>query len=985
MKNSQSFHKVLVAIIAILFFNHSLKATTIYTVGVSGASYTTIAAAYSACTSATDYVIELKSNYAYSTETSSGTSTITLGTLANKSAVNTVTIRPQTGALFTFTGNSASIFTLNGADWLTIDGRAGGVGSSALTIINTSSASGAYVFSFQADATNNTLKYLTIKGSGTSTGGAIGFGSGSTIGNINNKISNNSITKSASGTPSYGIYSYGTSASINNSSITVSNNNFYDLGQGDWCGIVSYSDSWTVSGNSFYQSANISLTTTNLDMIYVGANCVSVTITDNYFGGRSSNCGSTAFTITTGAYQLNAIDFNAITGSVSILRNTISNITATSTGANSVVGIYTYGTAAYTIGSLGNGNTIGSTATNGSITINGSTGSTAFYAIQHWGTNISNTISYNTIAGITQTHNTAGTFPAFYGITAGLNTQGSITNNSIGSSSGAIQLTGTGIGINYKVISWVSNSNSTISNNTFQNFTISNASATNDNAIIYVSGSGTNTISTNSIGSTTANNMTFSLIDNVNAIHCYSKGSPVISGNTIQQFNQTGTGSTAGITGINIEFLNGLSTISSNTIKNCTTAGTGASSFSGIYLESTSLVVGNSVSGNTISTITATSTGAGTIVGIWAYDGGGTFQKNKITGITFNSSNTSANLFGMTIDAADNLNFYNNVILLNNGSGSAVLRGILNRSGAAKTYSFYHNTVKIFGTATSGSNNSNAFTDINSSGSTIQVKNNIFQNTRSNSGGTGTHISIRFASSAPTINSDYNYLEASGNGGSIGVWNGANYATFASYRAASSKEVNSKSTSITISSTGEVPAGNTSNVSGTGTNLFAIVTDDFIGSTRSTTPWMGAFENVIVLPIEIINFSGSKNGNSNELKWTTLTEMNSAYFTIEKTVDGKNYDKVGTVEGAGNSFINNEYSLTDFHVENSINYYRLSQTDFEGKSKYSELISIDNRLESNSNREILYKTNILGQLVDEYYSGLVVLVFTDGSSMKTMQ
>ena len=148
---------------------------------------------------------------------------------------------------------------------------------------------------------------------------------------------------------------------------------------------------------------------------------------------------------------------------------------------------------------------------------------------------------------------------------------------------------------------------------------------------------------------------------------------------------------------------------------------------------------------------------------------------------------------------------------------------------------------------------------------------------------------------------------------------------------------------------------------------------------------MGAFENVILLPIEIINFSGAKNGNSNELKWTTLTEMNSAYFTIEKTVDGKNYDKVGTVEGAGNSFINNEYSLTDFHVENSINYYRLSQTDFEGKSKYSELISIDNRLKSNSNREILYKTNILGQLVDEYYSGLVVLVFTDGSSIKTIQ
>lgn len=979
-----SFKKSIFIFTILLSTNFTSNATTTYTVGTGG-SYTTIAAAYAACTAATDYVIELKSTYAYNTETSSGANSITLGTLTNKSSINTVTIRPQTGVTLSLTATGSSLFTLNGADFVIFDGRAAGVGTIALTLINTSATSGVNVFSFQADAKNNTIKYITIKGSGTLTGAPIGFGSGTTTGNTNNTISNNNITKSSGGTPAYGIYSYGTSAGVNNNTNTVSNNSFYDLGQGSWCGIVSYSDSWTVSGNSFYQTSGITLSSSDLSMIYVGANCISVTITGNYFGGRAVSCGGTAFTITTAGYQLTGIDFNSVTGTVSILSNTFANVTTTSTGSNSFVCIDTYGSAAYTIGSVGNGNTFGSTTTSGSITITGSTAGTQFSAIKHWGTNASNSITYNTFAGITQTHTTASTFPYFYGIYVGLSTQGTITNNTFGASSGPIQLTGTGVGISYQVIYWVSNSNSTISNNTFQNFTITNAGTTNDNDIIYVSGSGTNTISNNTIGSTTLNNMAFSLIDNVNAIHCYSAGTPTISLNTIQQFSQTATGTSAGLTGIFIEYMNGVATISSNTIKNCTTAGTGAGAFSGIYVESTSATETNSVVGNIISSITASSAGAGTLICIWAYNGGGTYKKNKISGITFNSSNASANLYGIAVDAGDNLNFYNNIILLDNGAGSVILRGILNRSGVSKTYTFYHNTVKIYGTATGGSNNSNAFTDINAAGSTINVKNNIFQNTRTNSGGTGLHISIRFASNSPTINSDYNYLEASGTGGSFGVWNASNYATFALYKTASSKETNSKNTTITINSAGQVPAGTAANVNGTGTNLFATVGDDFVGTVRAITPWLGAYEAPVVLPIELMSFTVEKQGNSNELKWISLTEINNDYFTIEKSLEGDNFEIVGLINGAGNSTIKNEYELNDYKIEPVINYYRLKQTDFDGKSIYSELISIDNRIEVNKNREVKFKTNILGQIVDENYLGLVIVVYTDGNSIKIIQ
>ena len=919
-----------------LAYSSNIGATTTYTVGATG-TYSTIGAAYAVCTSSTDYVIEIKSDYNQASETWP----LSLGTLANKSSTNTVTIRPITGATISISQSVAgNLIYFNGADYVIFDGRAGGSGSSAFTLTNTSTNSLANVFTFGADATYNTLKYLTLKASGTSTGAAVSFGSGSSAGNHHNTVTNNDITKSASGTPAYGIYSYGSSAGNNNNTNTVSNNNFYDLGQGTWCGVVAYSDGWTISGNNFYQTASITLTSSDLDMIYIGSNNVGVTITSNYFGGRAISCGGAAFAVTTGSYTLYGIDFNSVTGTVSVLSNTFANIAATSTGTGSVRCIDTYGSATYTIGSSGNGNVIGSTTTTGSITVTGSTASTAFYGIYHSGTNASNTIAYNTMAGITQTHTTAATFPEFYGIYAGGSSAGSITYNNFGASSGAIQLTGTGVGVAYQVIAWNSNNNATITNNTFQNFTVSNGGNTNDNDIIYTFGSGTNTISNNTIGSTSTNNMSFSLTDQVNAIHTYSSGTPTISNNTIQQFTQTGTGSSAGFYGIYVDFMNGIATISSNTIKSITTAGTGSYAFNGIYLYSTNASATNSVLSNEIKTITASSAGAASIFGIYAYDGGGTIKKNRVSGITFNSSNASANLFGIVVDAADNLNFYNNVVLIDNGAGSAVLRGILNRSGSANIYTFYHNTVKIYGTATGGSNNSNAFADLSSTGGTVNVKNNVFQNSRTNSGGTGTHIAIRFVNTTPTINSNYNYLEAGGTGGAIGAYNGSNYTTIATYRTASSQDANSKTASISINSLGVVPLGSSSDVQSTGTNLSATVADDKDGTVRSTTPWMGAFESTVALPIELISFTAIPNGDNVDLNWSTASERSNDYFTIEKSIDGIHFELVVTKDGAGDKTTISNYYDYDPTPYTGTSYYRLTQTDFDGKSETFDLVSV---------------------------------------------
>ena len=76
--------------------------------------------------------------------------------------------------------------------------------------------------------------------------------------------------------------------------------------------------------------------------------------------------------------------------------------------------------------------------------------------------------------------------------------------------------------------------------------------------------------------------------------------------------------------------------------------------------------------------------------------------------------------------------------------------------------------------------------------------------------------------------------------------------------------------------------------------------------------------------------------------------------------------------------------MTDYNILETLNYYRLKQTDFDGKFEYSNTISIDNRVDA-SFKEIIGKTNLLGQDVDEFYNGIVIVRYKDGTSQKFYQ
>ncbi len=154
-------------------------------------------------------------------------------------------------------------------------------------------------------------------------------------------------------------------------------------------------------------------------------------------------------------------------------------------------------------------------------------------------------------------------------------------------------------------------------------------------------------------------------------------------------------------------------------------------------------------------------------------------------------------------------------------------------------------------------------------------------------------------------------------------------------------------------------------------------------NTYFTTGITGIINNTsAVLPINLLSFDGVKNDGYNTLYWSTASEENNDFFTIEKSNDGNIYNIVGFINGVGNSQILNNYELQDFNIEKTINYYRLKQTDYNGKFKYSNIISIDNRI---NKKEVLSVTNLLGQEINESYRGMIIITYVDGSIEKIIK
>lgn len=670
-----------------------------------------------ACGYTGNIILELQSTYISTGETFPITFTSALGSNTSK----TITIRPVTGAtgLTITSANATGTINLNSASYITFDGRPGGSGAKDLIIENTSTTG--YVVNFINDATDNTLKYCTVKSvNAVSTSGAIVISTTTgTTGNDNNTIDNCDLRDGAT-KPQFLVYAAGTSGK-ENSNISISNCNFFnyyklsDASAGIYTSFSGNTD-WNITNNSFYQTSAYTGTSGTTYGIYIGGGN-NYTISGNKIGGQNTNCGGAPWTIngTAAAFKFIGIYLSAgITTPSSVQNNTIQNFdwlttSNATTTSGAFCGIHIGG------GNVNVGTTIGNTIGSSSVDNIKVTSSSSALLVGINSSSLNNvTISNNTIYGLTSISNAAATGSYIIGINMPSGSICTVNSNTIGSNLVANSLrAGT----------------SAVTTGATSAFGINNLSA------------GNVTINNNTIG----NIVSFGTSNSSEASGIVSNGaasSLSITGNTIRNISSylAASGTTSLICGINQKNGSAASVnISQNTIFNIENANASATTayITGILLNGTGS--NNSCSKNLIYNLSfAATTADNEIRGIYLATSGFTLANNMVR-LGYDISGTVIN---------KDVKFY----------------GIATGGGYANVY---HNSVLIGGTGvSSGSNPSAAFRMWSPSG-TFNINNNIFYNARTNAGGTGKHYAYDLAGSQFNfkVYSDYNVYYAPNSGG----------------------------------------------------------------------------------------------------------------------------------------------------------------------------------------------------------------------------
>jgi hypothetical protein len=140
----------------------------------------------------------------------------------------------------------------------------------------------------------------------------------------------------------------------------------------------------------------------------------------------------------------------------------------------------------------------------------------------------------------------------------------------------------------------------------------------------------------------------------------------------------------------------------------------------------------------------------------------------------------------------------------------------------------------------------------------------------------------------------------------------------------------------------------------------AMIGNGSVDASTNTLSWTGittfseftGVGNGNPLPIELLNFTAEPVENEVKLAWTTASETNNSFFTVERSTDGVHFEEVVKQDGAGNSNGIRNYDAVDANPYLGVSYYRLKQTDFNGDFTYSDMVPVnflgENRVALNS-------------------------------------
>lgn len=133
--------------------------------------------------------------------------------------------------------------------------------------------------------------------------------------------------------------------------------------------------------------------------------------------------------------------------------------------------------------------------------------------------------------------------------------------------------------------------------------------------------------------------------------------------------------------------------------------------------------------------------------------------------------------------------------------------------------------------------------------------------------------------------------------------------------------------------------------------------------------WPHASGGGSALPIELIRFETAKVNNDVVLSWTTATELNNEYFSLQRSVDGKEFNTIAKIDGAGNSNTILNYQYVDNKPLSGTSYYRLKQTDYDGKFAFSQIRAVKFAYDNEASLAIY--PNPTNSKINMYFDGFV--------------
>lgn len=93
--------------------------------------------------------------------------------------------------------------------------------------------------------------------------------------------------------------------------------------------------------------------------------------------------------------------------------------------------------------------------------------------------------------------------------------------------------------------------------------------------------------------------------------------------------------------------------------------------------------------------------------------------------------------------------------------------------------------------------------------------------------------------------------------------------------------------------------------------------------------------------VELTTFDGVAEAKANHIFWTTATETDNDYFTLQRSFDGLSFEDISQIDGAGNSEVERDYGYFDYTARDGYNFYRLKSTEFSGITEWSKVIMVN--------------------------------------------